>query len=162
METRSRSLFRELGLATGLLAVLIVGVAGFAATSASGGFFRGSSHSDPERMRKHAEFAIEFALNEVDATPEQVARVKEVTRGLIDELEATHSQHEANREALIAEFKKPEISRETLQALRAQELALLDATSVKVVDAMVEAGAVLTPEQRADLIEWLGDFHHHR
>ncbi|HTO07598.1 MAG TPA: periplasmic heavy metal sensor [Myxococcota bacterium] len=159
--TKTRSLLAKELVAGGLLVavVLVLGL-GFAVTPARGGFFRGPGH-DPERMRKHAEIAVEVALREVDATPDQIARVKAVADGLIGQLESTHDQHEANRAALLAQLKSPELSRETLQALRAQELALLDDASVKVTDAIIDAAAALTPEQREKLIELAEEMHGH-
>ena len=104
---------------------------------------------------------MEVALREVDATPEQIARVKAVTAGLIDELESAKAEHDAHRAALLAELVRPEISREELQTLRAQELALWEAASVKVTDALVDAAAALTPEQRRALIAWAEEMHGH-
>lgn len=161
--TRTRSLAKEI-LAATLLAALVIGLAvGLAAPPALGAFFRGGGHwgHDPERIRKHADIAVEIALREVDATPEQIAQVKAVAANLIGELESVHEQHRAHRDALLALLKQPEISREALQSIRAEELALFDAVSVKVTDALVDAAAALTPEQRADLIEWAEELHGH-
>ena len=155
-QTRVRKLLKEIGLAAALAAVLIgLAVGGVAST---GGWHR---DRDPERMRKHAEFAVEFALREVDATPEQVARVKAIVADALAELDRVHDQHAANRDDLIAQLSQPEISRDAVQAIRAQELALADTASTELVDALVDAAAVLTPEQRAELIEWAREFHGH-
>ena len=92
-QTRVRKLLKEIGLAAALAAVLIgLAVGGVASTG------RWHRDRDPERMRKHAEFAVEFALREVDATPEQVARVKAIVAGAIAGLDQVHDQHAANRD----------------------------------------------------------------
>jgi len=159
--TRTRSLAKELLTATALAAALLGLAVGFAAPPALGAFFHGGGSHDPERMKKHADIAVEVALREVDATPEQIARVKEVTSGLIAELESTKAEHDAHRAELLAELVRPEISREALQTLRAEELALWEAASVKVTDAVVDAAAALTPEQRRALIDWAEEMHGH-
>ena len=101
-QTRVRKLLKEIGLAAALAAVLIgLAVGGVAST---GGWHR---DRDPERMRKHAEFAVEFALREVDATPEQVARVKAIVADALAELDRVHDQHAANRDNLIARSRSP-------------------------------------------------------
>ncbi len=159
--TRTRSLAKEI-LAATLLAALAIGLAiGFAAPPALGAFFRGGGHwgHDPERMQKHADIAVEIALREVDATPAQIAQVKAVTANLITQLESLHEQHRAHRDALLALLKQPEISREALQSIRAEEIALFDTASVQVTDALVDAAAALTPEQRAALIAWAEEMH---
>jgi protein CpxP len=152
--TRTRKLLKEIGLAA-LLAIAVIGVAvGSLASS-------GSWRHDPERMRKHADFAVEYALREVDATPEQVVQVKAIVGQAMTALDAVRDQHVANRDALVAALSQPEISREQLQAIRAQELALADSASVQIVDALVDAAAVLTPEQRTELIELARELHGH-
>jgi len=151
---RTRKLFKELGLAA-LLATAVFGVASIASTRPWG------REHDPERMRKHADFAIEYALREVDATPEQVAQVKAVASDAISSLDALHARHEANRDALVAALAQPEISRNELQAIRAREIALADEASVALVDALVDAAAALTPAQRAQLIELARELHGH-
>lgn len=153
-QTRTRKLLKEIGLAA-LLAIALIGIAvGSIASTRPWGH-------DPERMRKHADFAIEIALREVDATPEQVAQVKALAAGAITALDAVHDQHEANRDALIAALSQPEVSRTEVQAIRAQELALADSASVTLVDALVDVAAVLTPEQRTKLIELARELHGH-
>src|SRR5262245_886929 len=102
---RTRKLLKEIGIATALGAVVIgLAVGGVAGT-------RGWRH-DPERMRKHAEFAIEIALREVDATPDQVAQVKAIATDAIAKFDGIREQHLANRDNLIAQLSQPEISRD--------------------------------------------------
>ena len=153
-QTRTRKLFLEIGLAA-LLGLGIVAAAGVASTRPWG------HDRDPDRMKKHADFAVEYALREVDATPEQIAQVKAIVGGALAQLEDAHAQHVANRDALVAALSQPEISRDAVQAIRAQELALADTASTQLVDALVDAAAVLTPEQRTELIELAREFRGH-
>jgi Spy/CpxP family protein refolding chaperone len=161
MSHSTRSLAKEI-LGGVLILALVVGFA-VIAPMAFAGLFRGGHHGshDPARMQKHADIAVEIALREVDATPEQIAEVKAVTAGLIAELAGIRERHEAHRAALLAALAQPEISREAVQSIRAEELALFDGLSVKAIDALVDAAAVLTPEQRADLIAWAEEMHGH-
>jgi Spy/CpxP family protein refolding chaperone len=153
-----KSLWKEI-LAGALLVALVLGLT--VAPSALASLFGGHRHHghDPARMKKHAEFATEFVLREVDATAEQTERVQAIVNGALDELLAVREQHESRRDALLAELSAPEISRTALQSLRAEELALWDATSARLVDAFVDAAAVLTPEQRAELIALAREHH---
>ena len=153
-QNRTRKLLKEIGIAA-LLAVTVIGVAVGSLASTRGW------HRDPERMRKHADFAVEYALREVDATPEQIAQVKAIVGQAMATLDAAHDQHEANRDALVSALSQPEISRDQVQAIRAQELALADTASVQIVDALVDAAAVLTPEQRVGLVELAREFRGH-
>jgi periplasmic protein CpxP/Spy len=160
--TKTRTLLWKELIGGGLIVAVVLALGlGFAVSPARGGLFHGPGSHDPARMRKHAEIAVEVALREVDATPDQIARVKSIADDLVTQLETTHTQHEANRAALIAQLQAPEISRETVQALRAQELALLDDASVKVTDALIDAAATLSPAQRQKLVDLAEEMHGH-
>jgi protein CpxP len=158
----SRSLWKEIA-AGAVLAGLVFALA-FGAPSALASLFgrRGLHEHDPERLQKRAAFATELVLREVEATPEQTAQVQAIVASAIAELAGVREQHEARRDALLAELVQPEISRTSLQALRAEEIALWDATSARLVDALVDAAAVLTPEQRERLLELARELHEHR
>ena len=163
-----RSLWKEL-LAGALLAVVVLGLAiGAAPMSALGAWFgrgtlashrHGDRGANPERARKHAEFMTEFVLDEVDATPEQTERVTTIVLGFMQDMQGLKEEHRTRHAELLAALSQPEISRATLETLRAEELATLDGVSQKLVDAVVEAAAVLTTEQRARLVELAQEMH---
>ena len=98
-------------------------------------------------------------LDEVDATPEQTEQVTAIVFGFMQDVQGLKDEHRARREALMAALSAPEISRAELETLRTEELATLDGVSQKLVDAVVNAAAVLTPEQRARLVELAEEMH---
>jgi len=163
-----RSLWKEL-LAGALLSAFVIGLAVAAAPPpALGAWFgratlAGHRHGDwgdnPERARKHAEFITEFVLDEVDASAEQTEQVTAIVFGFMQEMQGLRAEHRARREALVAALGQPEISRAELETLRSAELATLDGVSQKLVDAVVNAAAVLTPEQRTRLVELAREMH---
>lgn len=119
------------------------------------GHFRGSPHGfDEEDVR----FAVAFALREVDASDEQVARVSAIATAAHADLRALAEAHQARRasfaQALVA------ADRAALEALRAEELAGADGASQRIVAALADAADVLTPEQRQRLAE--AHAHRHR
>lgn len=154
-----RSLWKEI-LAGALLCALVLGVALAAAPpDAFAGHGRHDWGSDPERAQKHARFMTGFVLDEVDATPEQTEQVTAIVLAFVQEAQALRELHQERRELLLAELSRPEISRESIQTLRAQELASIDALSQKLADAVVDAASILTPEQRARLVEYAEEMH---
>ena len=163
-----RSLWKEL-LAGALLSVLVLGLALAAAPPpALGAWFgraalAGHRHGDwganPERARKHAEFMTEFVLDEVDATPEQTEQVTAIVFGFMQEMQGLKDEHRVRHQELMSALSAPEISRAELESLRAEELATLDGVSQKLVDAVVNAAAVLTTDQRARLVELAQEMH---
>ena len=164
-----RSLWKEI-LAGALLSIFVLGGLAIAAgpppalgawfgRAALAGHRHGFFGDNPERARKHAEFVTEFVLDEVDATPEQTAQVTAIVFGFMQEMHGLKAEHAARRETLMAALAAPEISRAELESLRTDELATLDGVSQKLVDAVVNAAAVLTTEQRARLVELAEEMH---
>lgn len=154
-----RSFWKELA-AGALLTALVFGLAFAAAPpSAFGGFRHGDWGSDPERARKHAEFMTGYVLSEVDASPEQTERVTAIVVDFVQDLQGLKEEHRARHAELLAALSQPEISRAALESLRAEELATLDGVSQRLVDAVVNAAAVLTPEQRTRLVELAEEMH---
>lgn len=171
--TDRSSPWRELWPAAALAGTFLAFLGGMALASSSeahgrGGWFGGRAHSghhgrgphDPERAREHAQFAAAWALQEVDATPEQQARVKEIVGESIEALSALADRHRANREALLALLAQPGIDRAALGALREAELALAEEASVTVTTALADAAEVLSVEQRQRLLEHVERFGH--
>jgi Spy/CpxP family protein refolding chaperone len=112
------------------------------------GHFRGGPPGfDEEDVR----FAVAFALREVDATDEQVARVTGIAAAAHADLRVLAAAHRARRasfaQALVA------ADRAALETLRAEELAAAEQASQRLVIALADAADVLTPEQRQRLAE---------
>ena len=98
------------------------------------------------------------ASDSIDDTLNYKAVAKRVL-AFVQEAQALRELHQERRELLLAELSRPEISRESIQTLRAQELASIDALSQKLADAVVDAASILTPEQRARLVEYAEEMH---
>jgi Spy/CpxP family protein refolding chaperone len=147
-----------------LLALSLAGsVLGLPGAADAGGLF-GRHHrhdfASPAELRDHAEFAVAFALDRVDASDEQQARVSSVVGELVNAIVPLGERHAQNREAWRTELARPEIDRAAIEALRRSELELADAASARLAAALADVAEILTPEQRAELIAWAN--HHHR
>jgi Spy/CpxP family protein refolding chaperone len=164
-ERRARRRVFWLGLAVAALAAAIVSaiaVGGSSEARAMRGFFgRGHGHGghDPEHAREHAALAAEWVLRSVDASDEQQARVREIVGSSFDALAPLVEEHRAHHEAIVELLAQPQIDREALESLRAQELALADAASRTLVASLADVAETLSPEQRAELLELAERFH---
>ena len=69
-------------------------------------------------------------------------------------------RHREHREAVAHELVKPQIDRAALERLREQGMGLADEASRIVVDGVADLAEVLSPEQRAELLELMHRFHH--
>jgi len=114
----------------------------------------------PEEAKEHAGFFIGFALHRLDATDDQEQRVQEIVDGAIDDLYPVVQEHHANRDEFRSILGGPTIDRAAIEKLRAEEMALADTLSRTVAAALADSAEVLTPEQRTELLERLGRFHH--
>ena len=117
-------------------------------------------HADPERWKGHMEDHALFWLDRVDATDEQREAVRGIVGRAFDDLVGAVGEHRSLRREWLAELERPELDAEGLEALRARHVALLDRKSRKVLGVVVEAGSVLTAEQRGELVEMLS-WHRH-
>ena len=121
-------------------------------------------HADPERWKGHMEDHALYWLDRVDATDEQREAIRGIVGQAFDDLAGAVGEHRALRREWLTALEQPELDADGLEALRAEHLALLDRKSRAALDAVIEAGAVLTAEQRGELVEMLS-WHrrgHHR
>ena len=112
-------------------------------------------HADPERWKGHVEDHALFWLDRVDATEEQREAVRAIVGQAAGDLAGAVGEHRTLRREWLAELERPELDEEALEALRAQHMALLDRKTRRALDALVQAGSVLTAAQRGELVSML-------
>jgi protein CpxP len=115
-----------------------------------------------EEMGEHAEFFVSFALHRLGATDEQEGRVLDIVDAAIGQASPLIEKHRTNREALRGLLTASTIDRSALEALRAEEIAMVDTLSRTLAGALADSAEVLTAEQRAELAEHLQHFRHRR
>lgn len=92
-------------------------------------------------------------LEAVGASAEQRAQVRQIMEAARTDQQARHESGRALHEQMRQAFVQPTVDANVVEALRQQQLALHDAGSKRMMQAMLEASRVLTPEQRAKLAE---------
>lgn len=112
-------------------------------------------HGGPEKWKGHMEDHALFWLDRVDATDEQREAVRTIVGEAFDDLSGAVGEHRALRREWLTELERPELDAGALEALRARHVALVDGKSRRALEAIVEAGSVLTAEQRAELVSML-------
>ncbi len=102
---------------------------------------------------------LERMLDEVKATPEQRAQIKQITDAARTDMaaqrEAKRQLHEQNR----ALFAQPTVDARSAEALRAQMMAQHDQASKRMLQMRLDISRVLSPEQRAQLGERMKKRH---
>lgn len=154
-----RSWGRALAIASA--AVVIVGGAGIAAVMANDGpGWRGHSmHAAWGGGGRFAERRFERAMGEIDATAEQETALRGIFNDLRDDMGDMRGTMRGMRDEVAELLGAPTIDRAAAETLRATRVAAMDEASKRVTQAMLDAAEVLTPEQRADLIERFGERH---
>ena len=92
-------------------------------------------------------------LDGLNATDAQRAQVKQIFKSAADDLKAQREAGRALRERSMQIFAAPNVDAAAAESVRQQMLQQHDQASKRMLQAMLEASKVLTPEQRAKLAE---------
>jgi Spy/CpxP family protein refolding chaperone len=152
---RGKRLFAG-SIITGLI-VLAAGSALVFAHGRGGGWPHGGM--DSAEMAEHLQVHVQHVLDEVDATADQKARVKDIVAAATRDLQALHAKHGNVHKELHEIFTAPSIDRVKLEAVRAEHMQALDEASKRCAAALADAADVLTPEQRSQLGEKMAKRH---
>jgi periplasmic protein CpxP/Spy len=152
-------------------AFVLTGIAGFGLGKASS--FRGhhmgwagygmSRGMDSSSMNSRAEYGINRVLSSVDATVEQKNRITTLVQSALAEMQPMRQSFRDGREKLAAALKATTIDRTGVEALRAEQLQKAEVLSRKMQDTLLNAADILSPAQRAQLVErWQSRASHAR
>ena len=159
----SRRRFGFVALFVAALVGLVGGGLGGAAL-AHGGFGRHFGHwghwghhdrgpIDPAHAQEHVQWMVGHLAREVDATAEQQQKLMTIGTALVKDLLPAHEKIRAAHARAVELFRAPQIDRAALEALRAEQITLVDDVSKRLTQGLADAAEVLTPQQRAKLAE---------
>lgn len=151
--------FRRMTLAT-----LAGGAALFGSGALAHGRFgrRGGGPMDPAEMDERIERFVRHLGVEVDATPEQQARLAEIAKAAAKDLAPLRGQAMETRKQALELLGSESVDRAAIERLRVEKLQHADAASRRLADALADAAEVLTPEQRQKLAQHAGRMRGHR
>lgn len=151
------------------LAALAVAMAGSIALTVqaqpTGGMHGGMEHghhggksmrSDGARGGMHLS---ERMLDRIKATPEQRTQIRQIMESAHKDLQGQREAGRSLREQSMQLFTQPNVDANAAEALRLKMLAQHDQSSKRMLQAMVDASRVLTPEQRAQMADGLKKRH---
>jgi len=119
----------------------------------------GAVQADPMGFRGHGfggpmgGFGIERALRSVDASAEQREQIWTIVDAARTEIRPLVSEMHDRREQVATLLKAETLDRAAFETLRQETIATADAVSARGMAAFLDAAEVLTPEQRAELLE---------
>ena len=102
---------------------------------------------------------LDRMLDGVNASEAQRTQIKQIMQQAMADLKAQHESARALHERSVQIFTAPTVDAAAAESLRQQMLAQHDASSRRMLQAMLDASRVLTPEQRAMLGEQIQQRH---
>ena len=103
----------------------------------------------PEHMGR----MLDHMLDGLNATDAQRSQIKQIAQAAATDMKAQHEAGRALREKGMQIFAAPNVDAAAAESVRQQMLAQHDQMSRRMLQAMLDASRVLTPEQRAKLGE---------
>lgn len=117
---------------------------------------------DPARFQEHVAKRVDKALNGTDATAEQKKQVADILTSTFKDMKPLHDQRVENRKAMTDALQAPTIDPVKIEAIRADQMKIADASSKRFTKALTDAGNVLTAQQRQAFFKnWSNHEHHH-
>jgi periplasmic protein CpxP/Spy len=152
------------GIRRGIFLAALVIAAGFTGAYANSafsygpGFGHGRWHHgamfapfDPARAEERADRMIRHLAIEIDATNEQQDKLRAVAKATVRDLVPMREKALAARSKARELLIQPSVDRSELERFRTEQVALAEAFSKRVAQAIGDAAEILTPEQRRKL-----------
>jgi len=165
-ETPRRRFLRRAAIAT-IIAGIATGL-GVKALAQGGGPWGGQRAGfmgaplDPTTLDEHLDRMLKHLYLEIDATDAQRLQLAPIVKSAARDLLPVRAKiHEARRQA-VELLSQQSVDRNALEALRADQLQLLEQASKRFTQALADVADILTPEQRKELAERIGRWHGRR
>ncbi len=114
---------------------------------------------------EHVARAVDHMLDGLNATDAQRSQIKQIAEAAAVDLKAQREATRALRQKALQIFAAPTVDAAAAESVRQQLSVKHDDNSRRVLQAMLDTGRVLTPEQRAKLAERMqqrrGQRHEH-
>ena len=124
-----------------------------------GGFMGGSF--DPAQTEDRADRMMRHLAVEVDATAEQQEKLRAVAKAAVKDLVPMREKALAARQRAPELLTRPTVDRAAIEAFRAEQIALADAASRRIAQALADAAEILTPDQRRKIDDRLTGLRRH-
>jgi periplasmic protein CpxP/Spy len=161
-----RRFLRRAAIATAIAGLAtVIGVKAIAHAGGSWRWHRAgfmSAPLDPARVDEHLDRMLKHLYVEIDATDAQRQQLAPIVKSAArDLLPVRAKMHEARRQA-VELLSREHVDRAALEALRADQLRLVEQASMRLTQTLADVADILTPEQRKQLAERIGRWHGHR
>ena len=112
----------------------------------------------PAQIDDRIDRATKHMAIELDASPEQQAKIAGIAKAAVNDLRPLHEKAQAARSQAIALLTAPTVDRSAIERLRADQIALAETASKRIAQAVADASEALNPEQRHKIADWVAAF----
>lgn len=145
------------------LPVALAGALGARAWAFGGpGMGFGPGDGSPEEHEAFMQRRLEKVLDLVKATDSQRASIKPIFQQLATDLKSIHQQHAQLHRSMLDAFAATTLDPAGIEKLRVQASGLMDQASKAITGALVQAGNILTTDQRQTLVQQMRSHGGHR
>jgi Spy/CpxP family protein refolding chaperone len=145
----------------GVCGVLVVAALALAAGSAfAGGAWQRDPEARAQHMRERMWEHLDDVMDEIDADDKQRAAIEAIVKGLEPTWTASHKLRREARQAIKAELLKDRPDLQKVHDTVNTSSEQMTADAHKLADAALKAHAVLTADQRAELVVMFGQPRH--
>lgn len=117
--------------------------------------------ADAEEAADRAAWMVRRFVRHVNANAEQKAKLIAIATAAAKDTFAMREKMTGMRRAALDLLRQPTVGRDKIEALRAEQMAAVDALSKRLAQAVGDAAEVLTPDQRKDLADDLSFMARH-
>lgn len=123
----------------------------------------GPDMGNPEAHKAFMEKRLDKMLDAVKATDAQRTSIKAIFEQMATAMRPIHQQHKALHDQMLTAFSASTLDPAAIENLRKQASALMDQASQTFGKAVLDAGQVLSAEQRQALVKLIQEHHgrHH-
>ncbi|MDP2332279.1 MAG: periplasmic heavy metal sensor [Reyranella sp.] len=125
-------------------------VAGSLAMTAGGTAFARADGAgmDPAKFQQRLEKRVDKAFDGTTVTADQKKKVTEILQAAFGDMKGTHAKRAEVRKALQEAMSAPTIDPAKIEAIRTEQVKMMDDSSKRFTKALIDAGNVLNAEQR--------------
>jgi protein CpxP len=128
---------------------------GFGFAPWHGGFMRSL---DPAMIEDRADRMVRHLAIEIDATTEQQEKLRALVKTAVRDLLPMRDNALAARQKARDLLTESSINRTEIERFRSEQIALADAASRRLAQALADAAEILTPEQRRKINDYLPSY----
>jgi periplasmic protein CpxP/Spy len=132
-----------------VVAGIAAGIAAIAVACSHGGMH---GRMSPQRMKTVVEWKVNDVLDDIDATDAQRRQVVAAANKVLADFAQLHAKAEASHQAILGELAESRPRAEVIDRVIDERTADFNAFLHRSVDTLLAAHAVLTPDQRRDLV----------